>query len=633
MHSFTPIGSKQSKDYKIKESLDKIEELIIFDEDFNKANDLLEAIDVDSLNKTNKKMYTFLKAFYLDKKAKPIETIELIEPLYNSSKEVNDFYSLLNSAIPLTSSLYKVGKADYAFTIIEHVEMTKETNNLSFRDSITNKKFASLKNIKGIVYFIKGDIVKASRSFEESLKIYTDLNDQKNMAMLYNNIGNIYIFLGNIVTAIDYLSKSLEIRKGLNNKLEIASTLGNIAESLVIQNKLQEALKYFLESLDLFLELDEAFFLSQLYYHLVYTYVKLKTLEKASFYYKNLIQLFNKEKEKVKTNVDKLRILETVSPLKLYVDLSHAKLLKQTPRIFDQFEAGVIFRDISLRNDIELDIRFKASLEYIEILFIELKISNDEQLIEEMKSFITDLISFAKEVKTVYIELQLSLLLANIYLLNFQMSKCNLLLKETIAIAEENELFNYAVSTTLASDRIINQYSQWLELQKTNASIQQRLDLLNIESIISVLKENKSAVVEDIESETPQMISIFTEDGLSLYSHSFKNENITDDQIIAGFLTAINEFGKQMFTGESSDTNIEQLKFKNSMILLKKESKITVSYLFNGPSYYALKKLNDLVNKIKSASEIWFYLTANTIPEINDMISGKITGFINEIFD
>ena len=633
MHPFRPIGSKQSKEYKIKETLDNIEELIIFDENFDKANELLETIEVESLNTTNKKLYTFLKAFLLDKKAKPLDTIELIEPLYNSSKEVNDFYYLLNSAIPLTSSLYKIGKADYAFNVIEHVEKTKEKNNFIFSDSITNKKFASLKNIKGIVYFIKGDIVKASKSFEESLQIYTELNDEKNMAMLYNNIGNIYVFLGKVSTAIEYLTKSLHIRKKLNNKLEIASTLGNIAESLVIEDKLQEGLSYFLESLNYFIEIDEAFFISQLYYHLIYIYIKLKNPDQANTYYVSLMKLFDKEKDKNKENSEKLRILETISPVKLYVDLSHAKLLKQSSRIFDQFEAGVIFRDISLRNDIELPLKFNATLEYIEILFVELRISNDEQLIVEMGEFINDLLNFAKSVKAVYIEIQIRLLLANIFLLGYQLSKSTSLLKKTIALAEENELFNYAVSTTLAYDRIINQYSQWTELKKQNAPIEQRLQLLNIENFITVLKENKSAVVEDIESEIPQLISIFTENGLSLYSHSFNNENKTDDQIIAGFLTAINEFGKQMFTTDTSSANIEQLKFNNSMILLKKEYNVTVSYLFNGPSYYALKKLNDLVEKIKSEKEIWFFLTASSIPEINDQTTKKITSFITEIFE
>ena len=44
MHSFNPIGSKQSKEYKLKETLDNIEELIIFDENFDKAHELMETI-------------------------------------------------------------------------------------------------------------------------------------------------------------------------------------------------------------------------------------------------------------------------------------------------------------------------------------------------------------------------------------------------------------------------------------------------------------------------------------------------------------------------------------------------------------------------------------------------------------
>ena len=81
MHSFQPIGSKQNKDKIIKDNLDKIEELILFDEAFDKATEQLETIDQSSLNPSNKKFYTFLKAYCLDKKSRPNEVIENIDPL------------------------------------------------------------------------------------------------------------------------------------------------------------------------------------------------------------------------------------------------------------------------------------------------------------------------------------------------------------------------------------------------------------------------------------------------------------------------------------------------------------------------------------------------------------------------
>ena len=64
------------------------------------------------------------------------------------------------------------------------------------------------------------------------------------------------------------------------------------------------------------------FSFTMVYYHLVYAYIKLKDYDQARTYFGNLSKLYNKEKEKNKANIDKLRILETVSPIKL--NLAHS---------------------------------------------------------------------------------------------------------------------------------------------------------------------------------------------------------------------------------------------------------------------------------------------------------------------
>lgn len=631
-----PSGFKK-QNLKIKESLDKLELALIFDENFDKAERYFKLINDATLNKTNKKQFAYLKSYYLMKRGKANESIELAEPLFNLAKEVNDFFYLLSASIPYTSSLYKIGKIDESLHIIQYIEKIIK-DYLPINDYITKQKIASLKNVKGVVYFAKGEIVKANKSFEESLTIYTTLNDQKNMAMEYNNIGNIYVFLGDLKEAKMYLDKSLAIRKKLPNKLELASTLANLAEALLIEDKTQEALDYYLESLDYFIELEDVFFLAQLYFHLVYTYIKLENIDLAKRQYTKLINLYEKEKQKNKTYIDKLRDLETISPIKLYVDLSDAKLLKLSPRIMDQFEAGIVFRGISLRKDIDLSIRFKASLEYIEILFLELRLSNDENLIQEMSIYIMLLQNFAHSVKSVYIEIQLRQLLANIYLLSFQLEKCTALLKETILLAHKNDLFNYEVSATLLYDRITVQYDQWLNLKNTHAPITERLELLNIQKIITILKENKSAVVKEPDNEIPQLISIYNEHGLGLFSYSFANDEKNEEesseinlQMITGFLTAINEFGKRLFNDTESG-NIEQLKFKNSMILLKKAKNFNVSYLFSGHSYFALKKLNEFIKKISENTEIWSFLTQNSTPRITKNMTEKIGSLVEQVF-
>ena len=63
LHPFSSLGSKQSKNSKIKEYLDKIEGLFIFQEDFDKTNELLVTFDTNSLN-NNLKKHALLKLLF-----------------------------------------------------------------------------------------------------------------------------------------------------------------------------------------------------------------------------------------------------------------------------------------------------------------------------------------------------------------------------------------------------------------------------------------------------------------------------------------------------------------------------------------------------------------------------------------
>ncbi|MFQ5820735.1 MAG: hypothetical protein ACE5I5_12155, partial [Candidatus Heimdallarchaeota archaeon] len=78
------------------------------------------------------------------------------------------------------------------------------------------------------------------------------------------------------------------------------------------------------------------------------------------------------------------------------------------------------------------------------------------------------------------------------------------------------------------------------------------------------------------------------------------------EQLIAGFLTAINALVRDAFAASGS---IERIKHQEHTLLLKAVEPFLVSYVFQGPSYFALKKLDQFTEALQASPKVWQALT------------------------
>ncbi|MCP3943738.1 MAG: tetratricopeptide repeat protein [Desulfobacteraceae bacterium] len=101
----------------------------------------------------------------------------------------------------------------------------------------------------GIVYQTQGDLVKAREMYYKSLAIYKELGRKVGMALTYNYLGNVYQIQGDLVKAMEMYNKSLTIDKELGRKEGIASDYSNIGNVYQIQGDLVKAREMYNKSL------------------------------------------------------------------------------------------------------------------------------------------------------------------------------------------------------------------------------------------------------------------------------------------------------------------------------------------------------------------------------------------------
>lgn len=98
---------------------------------------------------------------------------------------------------------------------------------------------------------------EAITNYEESLKLFRQLNDKKGEAIALNNIGRIYKLNWQLDEALNYYNESLEISKAISDTTQIIANLMNIGNVYNIKYKADEALEFYLKSLELSIAMDD----------------------------------------------------------------------------------------------------------------------------------------------------------------------------------------------------------------------------------------------------------------------------------------------------------------------------------------------------------------------------------------
>ncbi len=582
--NFTEVKKSSNKKFiSYEEEYERIKPLVDR-EDFETMSSFLKLLEKKiSKNKFSKKhnlaILEILKLVLYSKFSKISLGFALLEKIERTVNFIDSKDSLMyiDYMIAKSDLYWKIGRLNDALILLDDIEKRFSEKKLSNK---VLERIGDLFTLKGIIFWLKGDVNESQNSFQSSLAVMGRVGNKLKFTDALNNLGNVSIYKGDLNVALDLHSQALEIRMTIGIKNKIASSLGNIAEIYHYKGDYDKSLENYLQAKELFDEIKNVLFQVKLNYQLLTLYLEYNKLDLA------------------KVTLISLDELQKSTPENEYIQMlysfSEGLLLKKSDRLLDKFHAAIKFNSIIHNKVIDNEITVQLILNLTDILLLEIRLSNNEQILEDIRNYCSQVHQIAELQNSAGLLVQGFLLESKLDLLDFKYSKAKNILMNGVTISKEKNISKFEYLASKELDKLLQTEEKWMELKERHAPLSERLDLTGIEETLFSLTRRREETIE-IEREEPILFIILQIGGLSAFSSKFKDGMNIDDQLIGGFISAVNTFGQQIF---SSTGKVERIKHGEFTLI----SKIVLEnfifcYAFKGPSYLASKKFDLLIDK------------------------------------
>lgn len=411
----------------------------------------------------------------------------------------------------------------------------------------------------GLIYNLKGEFEKALMYYEQCLPTFEETNNKQWIAATLTNISIVYLHQGKFDLAFKYFEKCLKLAQETGNNWFIATGLCNIIEVLILKGDVDQAQKYFEE----------------------------------------LKQLNDQEDNKW---------IETI-----YL-VTKAQMLKESPRIHNRAKAEEILKQVIQREIIpSLDINMGAMINLCELLLDELRTTNDIGVLDDLKPYIRQLLDIAEKTNSFWVLAETYLLQAKLALLSSDLKGARKLLTQAQQIAEKQGMHRLAMKISIEHDNLLKELSKWENLKEQEIPLSDRMEMAQIDDQMKSLLWDRDLSSLEYSDEDPVLILILAEGGVTIFSHIFSKDWSYKDDLVGGFLSALNSFSSEIFS-----EGLDRAKFGQHTVLMKPFESFSMCYVFKGQSYFAQKKINRFIESILTTEKFKdlfnsFYKTHQTI--------------------
>ncbi|MFX1572677.1 MAG: tetratricopeptide repeat protein [Promethearchaeota archaeon] len=180
-----------------------------------------------------------------------------------------------------------------------------------------------------------------------------------------------------------------------------------------------------------------------------------------------------------------------------------ALILKTSLRARDRIKAEEIFKQIVKEKE-SFEFVAKALINICDLLLIELRITNDSDLINEINSYITMLLNFAEQHQTFfnyYFAAETYLLQGKLNLLTFNIKNAKRFLTQAQQIAERYGTTKLATKITKESDDLAKNEDLWKKLKEEGATMADRVALARLHEQIEGMIRNPTITTVYIKDE------------------------------------------------------------------------------------------------------------------------------------
>jgi tetratricopeptide (TPR) repeat protein len=491
---------------------------------FNEAFMVLSKLEgLDDLAKPDLISYHLLKASVLNKFGRYPDAVKNAEKAYRESQELKSNFQSIDALLIMGVALAFLGDLNKALDVIKQSEVLLKE--IKMEDPVDKtRREGTLAYCKGFVYFYMSEPNLSLKNLELSLKLRKKIDDKDKIArslvmigfyycylegnleksMTYSkrcqmmsnditdktiigynsiNLGTIYILTGELNKSMDEHKKALKIFEEFNNIQGIGSCLNNIGEIYRNQGKYDKAFKYYKRALYLTEKIGNPWIVSTQLGNLC-----LIALEKGDI---NLADKYLYRMQQLSDSSDSKRI-------RVMYHLTKALILKTSSRAHNRAEAEKILREIVNEDMVDFELTTEALINLSDLLLVELRITSELELIEEIQSFITQLLDISESQNSYFFLAETVLLQAKLSLLTFDTVKAQRFLTQAQKIAERFKLNQLTDKIGQEREDLRKELNLWKNLKDSGAPIADRLELARLDKQIEGMLHNRTVLTTRI---------------------------------------------------------------------------------------------------------------------------------------
>jgi len=460
----------------------------------------------------------------------------------------------------------------------------------------------------------KGELDRSIMYNERCLKIYKDINNKFMLARILNALGWTYTMKGELDRSIRFYEQSLELFKEFNNQIIMAFIFNSLALCFKMKGEFDRALECIEQSMALHHGTEAIKFIANNYDYLIQILIDKGDLERAQNSLNDLEQLNNKLKDK---------------QLNLMYLLDKALVLKTSTRALNRGKAEEILKQLLEEKDIVYGVRLMALLNLCELLLVELQMTGNLEVLEEVESLIARLLNSAEKSRSYWIWGETYILQANLALITLDLKEARRLLTQGQKIAEKYGLDLLAKKISNEHDELLKQQEMWEKLKESKAPLAERIELSRLNEQMDNMLRKRVIEPEEIIEEVSVVILIMSAGGTPIFSQSFTEGWSFKDNLFGGFLSAINSFSGEMFS-----QGLDRAIFGEFTILMNAISPFIICYLFKGQSFLAQQRMKQFIDTLQTDKKIWEtikkYYKAHRLIQETDVPS--LDHLVNEVF-
>ena len=447
------------------------------------------------------------------------ELIKHAEQLYKESDGLENSFLKVDSLLLMTHAFTRFGKFDEASDLIKQGE--------ELINKIPQELTKAYKQREAYLAFLKGYFINrrsdqknvdlATKHLEHSLALREELGIKHEIAETLGQMAfNLYFFKGEQNRALKYAKRSLTLAKESSKKYFIAFSLNILALIYSFQGELDRSIRFYEQCLALFKEFSNKDRLAGTLNNLSYSYKRrgelspalesieqsmalnlgLGRLRELALNHDYLIQILIDKGDLARAqqslnDLKQLNLQLKDKQINLMYLLDKALVLKTSPRTIKRGKAEQILKHLLENKDLDYEGNLTVLLNLCDLLLTELRYTNELEVLDELKHYITQLLESAEKSQSYWVLCETCLIEAKISLLTFNIRKSQRFLTQAHQIAERFDFTQLTVKIANEKEELLKKLDLWEKLKEEGASMSDRMELARLdENIVKMIQKH-----------------------------------------------------------------------------------------------------------------------------------------------